>query len=341
MSKNPPEGFEILPPAFLSAHGAQPDMRYAHDDSWVAWNPFHTLSAVHIESLVFAGRIGTIAAATTPLPGRECDCGLEHNPHWKHSPSCSIHRTYRHILPAALAALPEKPEGLMWYHPRSSQGWQRSDYVWPFCLQDETGEIAYAIPAQSGTGKLRFVSDCNGDGTEGTPCPNCHSLNPCDCLTRRPLSTQPEGGEECAHQTKNSNEVKNQPEDLGPMLPQLSTRASNAAPANVPTVAGSGQRETPRTDAEWGKAVAGHLPPHPPAATAMHWYKVAAQIRDHARDLERQLAEAKAKFGVWSEEELRMAEARAAEAQATFWNDQRQLKEELSALRARLAALKE
>lgn len=153
----PPEGHEPLPAEFLREHGAQKGMKYRAKefptDTWGDWTHKLPITKGELDYWDFIAPIGTIAAATTPLPMGKCDCHAgRHDP--VHQPTCSIHTIYRHILPHELAAMANAgqsmPEGLIHAEIGKPDSWRKYNGAWPFEMWTIDSYIAYAIPMRGG-----------------------------------------------------------------------------------------------------------------------------------------------------------------------------------------------
>ncbi len=201
-----PPNHELLPPDFLRQHGAVKGMKFWMNDHWEDdHEPCAPMDEIDFR-FPWCAPIGTVAAATTPVPEGGCECCEEEcrrmepdQPYGPHHPHCPAHprNAYVHILPHLLAQLPEKPEGLQW-SATGTQGtpnWEPG----PICAEfpwDESewdaygnGDFAFCLPRHVMDRIEQQLSTKGGD----EPCSN----GPNESKTAAPERSQP--SQEAAH----------------------------------------------------------------------------------------------------------------------------------------------
>lgn len=152
-----PPNHEPLPADFLRKFGAVKGMKFCQNHSGAEWKSVNYKVGAMLpsgwEKHFWCAPIGTCAAASTPLPVLDCDCGCDGEECFS---NCASNRRYHHILPHELAAMENKPEGLIYSYKDTNDWHPVSDFVWQGIKNppvDNLGDFAYAVPVRAEEGK--------------------------------------------------------------------------------------------------------------------------------------------------------------------------------------------
>lgn len=203
-----PPNHELLPPDFLRQHGAVKDLQVSIPEYLEnGWLPSAYKLGDKIREndfrikAIWCAPLGTIAAATTPVPEGRCTCLCGYKvPHPQkpedHPETCPAHprNAYVHILPHQLAQLSEKPEGLISRRRADKfpeDAWSESTRFWPNNRPFHP-DYVYAVPCHVLDRIEQQLSTKGGD----EPCPQC-SPSQSEGSNAAPESSDPTG--EAAH----------------------------------------------------------------------------------------------------------------------------------------------
>lgn len=140
-----PPNHEPVTADFLRQHGCPKGALFFECGKWTAPPPYAPKAQLTEQELKlpWCAPLGTIAAATTPVPVGRCKGYSECAGFGYHHTDCPANprNAYVPILPHLLAQLPEKPEGLKLAHPQNGI-WENYVMGWPF---EYVEGYAYAV----------------------------------------------------------------------------------------------------------------------------------------------------------------------------------------------------